>query len=255
MLQVVLLVRMTPGRRMVGRDRSWGAWGALGGVGLLLGFLMVVQVRSARELRLQTEIPSRRAEELAILVAQAETARKALEAEVNDLRRRLREYETLTAQGKALGVALARELEEQRMALGLLPVRGPGIEVRVEAGSRALLGIPGGQVQAMELAGLVNELWATGAEAVAVNGRRVLARSAFRQSGPRILVDGVPLSPPFRVSAIGEAEVLEAALRTPGGFVEGLRSVGITVRIRRVPSLRLPAYTGPLGARWARPVP
>lgn len=230
-------------------------WPALGGIGFLLGFLVVVQVRSAREIRQQRELPPLRVKELAALVAQAETARKALEAEVTRLRRWLQEYETLVAEGKALGTTLARELEHQRMVLGLVPVRGPGIEVRLEAGSRPLVGLSGGQVQAMELAGLVNELWASGAEAVAVGGLRVLARSGFRQSGRRILVDGVPLSPPYVIQAIGEAELMEAALQTPGGFVEGLRSVGIVVRIRRAPFLRLPAYTGPVGARWARPVP
>ncbi|MDR7443748.1 MAG: DUF881 domain-containing protein [Armatimonadota bacterium] len=234
---------------MEGRHRFWEAWAALGGVGLLLGFLVVVQVRSAREL------PSRRVEELAALVAQAETARKALEAEVTDLRRRLQEYETLVAEGKALGAVLAQELEEQRMALGLVPVRGPGVEVRVEGGVNSLVGPSGGRVQATELAGLVNELWASGAEAVAVSGQRVLARSGFQQSGPRILVDGVPISPPYVIRAIGDADLMEAALRIPGGYVEGLRSMGVSIRIRRVPSLRLPAYAGPLGARWARPVP
>jgi uncharacterized protein YlxW (UPF0749 family) len=238
-----------------GRHRFREAWAALGGIGLLLGFLVVVQVHSAREIRQRTELPSHRVEELAVLVAQAETARKVLEAEVTDLRRRLQEYETLVADGKELGAALGRELEEQRMVLGLVPVRGPGIEVRVEAGARPIAGLSEGQVQATELAGLVNELWASGAEAVAVSGQRVLARSAFRQSGSRILVDGVPLSPPYVIRAIGDADLMEAALRTPGGYVEGLRSVGVSVRIRRVPSLRLPAYTGPLGARWARPVP
>ncbi|MCS7172167.1 MAG: DUF881 domain-containing protein [Armatimonadetes bacterium] len=240
---------------MGGPHRFREVWAALGGVGFLLGVLVVLQVRSVREIRQQRELPSRRVEELAALVAQAETARKALEAEVADLQRRLQNHETLVAEGRALGAALAQELERQRMVLGLVPVRGPGIEVRLEAGARPLVGLPGGQVQATELAGLVNELWASGAEAVAVGGRRVLARSGFRQSGPRILIDGVPLSPPYVIQAIGDAALMEAALRTPGGVVEGLRSVGIVVRIRRVLFLRLPAYTGPLGTRWAKPVP
>ncbi len=88
-----------------------------------------------------------------------------------------------------------------------------------------------------------------------MNGRRVLARSAFVQSGGRILVDGVPVTFPVVVAAIGDVPLMEAALRTRGGFVDGLRSMGVEVRVRRVPLLRLRAYTGPLGARWARPVP
>ncbi len=222
------------------------------GVGsLVAGLLIGVQFRSAQQLR--SGLPTRRVEELAVLVAQAEAARRGLEAELNHLRRRLQEYEALVAEGKALGSAVAQEVAHQRMVLGLLPVRGPGIEVEVTVGPRVPPGVAAPPLQALELAGLVNELWASGAEAVAVNGRRVLARSAFRQSGSRILVDGFPTSPPYVISAIGDAELMEAALRTPGGFADGLRSVGVVIRVRRVALLRLPAYTGPLTLRWARP--
>jgi len=230
-------------------------WAAIGLVAFLLGFLVLVQLRSARAIRQQTELPTPRVEELAVLVAQAEAARKRLEAEVAYLRGRLEEYEALAAQGKALGAALAEDIEQQRMVLGLVPVRGPGIEVRLEPRGRSLAGVSGVPLQAMDLAGLVNELWASGAEAVAVNGRRVLARSAFVQSGSRILLDGAPVSFPVVVAAIGDVPLMEGALRTRGGFVDGLRSVGVAVRIRRVSLLRLGAYAGPVGARWARPVP
>jgi hypothetical protein len=48
---------------------------------------------------------------------------------------------------------------------------------------------------------------------------------------------------------------MEAVLRIRGGFVDGLRAVGVTVRVQRRPVLRLPAYTGPLVFRRAEPVP
>lgn len=110
-------------------------------------------------------------------------------------------------------------------------------------------------VEAIDLAGIVNELWAGGAEAIAIGGRRVLARSAFRQSGPRIVLDGTPLRPPYVIQAIGQADEMEAVLRVRGGFVDGLRAVGVTVRVERLSVLRLPAYAGPLVFRWAEPVP
>ncbi len=220
-------------------------------VAVAAGFLMVVQARSAGQVR-HPPPPVRRAEELAALVSQAEANRALLESELARLRAQLAEYERLTAQGQALSEALLAEIRHYRQVLGLDPVRGSGLEVALVPGE--LPGIPlAAAVQALDLAGLVNELWASGAEAVAVNGRRVLSRSAYRQSGNRVLVDGVPLGPPFVVQAIGPADLMEAALQVRGGYVDGLRAVGVAVRIRRQAQLKLPAYRGPLEFRWARP--
>ncbi len=223
----------------------------IGAVAVLAGFLVVVQARSAGQVRPPAP-PVQRAEELAALVAQAEANRKVLEAELARLRAQLEEYERLTAEGRALSAALLEEIRHYRQVLGLDPVRGPGVEVVLVPGATPGLPIASG-VQALDLAGLVNELWASGAEAVAVNGRRVLSRSAYRQSANRVVVDGVPLRPPFVVQAIGPADLMEAALRVPGGFGDGLRAVGVAMRVRTQRDLYLPPYRGPLEFRWARP--
>lgn len=224
--------------------------GLLAAVAALVGFAVVVHARSAVQVRPPAP-PVQRAEELAALVARAEANRAVLEAELARLRSRLAEYERLTEQGRTLTQALLEEIRLYRMVLGLEPVRGPGIEVVLVPGAAPQLPVPA-EVQALDLAGLVNELWGAGAEAVAVNGRRVLSRSAYRQSGRRIVVDGAVVRPPYVVAAIGPADAMEAGLRVRGGFVEGLRAVGVDVRVRRREDLRLPAYTGALTYRWAR---
>jgi len=223
----------------------------LAAVAVLAGFLAAVHARSAVHVRPPAP-PVQRPEELAALVAQAQAHRAVLEAELGRLRSRLAQYQQLTEQGRALTQAMVAEIHRYRMVLGLEPVRGPGLEVVLIPGRAP--GLPvAGDLQALDLAGLVNELWASGAEAVAVNGRRVLSRSAYSQSGRRIAVDGVSLQAPYVVAAIGPADAMEAALRVRGGFLEGLRAVGVEVRVRSREDLRLPAYTGPLHFRWARP--
>ncbi len=224
---------------------------ALSAVAVVAGFLGVLHVRGAERVR-PPGPPVQRAEELAALVAQARAHQEVLEAELARLRARVREYEQATEQGQALTQALVEEIRVYRMVLGLEPVRGPGLEVVILPGATPSLPVPA-EVGALDLAGLVNELWSSGAEAVAVNGRRVLSRSAYRQAGNRIVVDGVPLRPPYVVWAVGPADAMEGALRVRGGFVDGLRAVGVEVRLRRRPDLRLPAYTGSFRLRWAVP--
>lgn len=226
----------------------------LAGFLVLVGFLLVLQLRAGRTIRQEVELPTLRVRDLAVLVQQQEDALRALQAEVADLRAKLTEYETAAAQGRSSAETLAREVESYRMVLGLTPVEGPGVIVRVS--ERPIPGtVVAPSVQAADLSGLVNELWSGGAEAVAVSGVRVLATTGFRQSAQAIVAGIFRLEPPYEIRAIGDPAVMKATLNLRGGFVEGLRSVGLLVEVQDSPQLQLPAYRGPLRFRHARPAP
>jgi len=105
-------------------------------------------------------------------------------------------------------------------------VRGPGLRITV---SDSADGSADGRVRATDLRRLVNGLWRAGAEAIAVNGRRLTNLSAIVQANIAIQVNGGPLSPPYVVSAIGNdsmglrldastSGVQFAALATQFGF-------------------------------------
>lgn len=220
---------------------------------LLLGFLLVLQFRTSRAIRSEVELPTMRVRELAVLVEQLQAALQALQAEVSQLRSKLSEYELAAAQGRSSAETLAREVEFYQMVLGLIPVRGPGVVVRLR-----LQPVPGGLVTGFlhpsDLSGLANELWSAGAEAIAVNGKRILATTGFRSAGEQTIVVGIHrMSPPFEITAIGSPQAMKATLNLRGGFVEGLRSVGLEVEIIEQPVLVVPAYTGPLRFRYAAP--
>lgn len=219
---------------------------------VLVGFLLVLQLRAGRSIRQEVELPTLRVRDLAVLVQQQEDALRALQAEVADLRTKLSEYETAAAQGRSSAETLARAVESYRMVLGLTPVEGPGVIVRVS--ERPIPGVVvAPAVQAGDVSGLVNELWSSGAEAVAVSGVRVLATTGFRQSGEAIVAAIFRLEPPYEIRAIGDPAVMKATLNLRGGFVEGLRSVGLLVEVQESPRLQLPPYRGPLRFRHARP--
>lgn len=221
----------------------------------VVGFLVIAQMRSRQPLRQAAGLPSWRLQEVAVLVRHQEEARRRLEQEVADLRRRATEYEAAVVEGRGLTEAMARELRQYRLALGLLPVEGPGVLVvlaEVEGGRAGVLPIT---VEAQDLSGLANELWSAGAEAMAINGVRVLASTGVRQA-PRGLVVGTTLVfAPYRIEAIGDPATLLAALAIRGGFVEGLRSVGLTVETARRDRLRLGARAVVEPFRHARPRP
>ncbi|HEV8340338.1 MAG TPA: DUF881 domain-containing protein [bacterium] len=219
---------------------------------LLTGFLAASQWHAGRPLRAQVELPTPRIQQLAVLLKRQEEAQAALEAEIAQLRRRAAAYERAVSEGAGAAETMAAELAQLRLVLGLVAVEGPGVEVRLrsEGGPGGVLSV---QIRAADLAGLVNELWSAGAEAVAVNGMRILATTGFRDHADDVIAGSVAMRPPFVVAAIGEPVVLQTALRLRGGFVEGLQSIGLSVAVRRRDRIRLEAHRGPLLYRYARP--
>lgn len=215
---------------------------------LLAGFLLVLQVRANQTLRAGTALPSRRLEDLTVLIRRQQEADRMLRDEVVTLEAKLEGYRTAEARGRSLTQAMQRELGELRDALGLTPVHGPGLVVALQA-APGRLAVP----QAQDIAGLVNELWAAGAEAVAVNGVRVLATEGFAQQGAALRVGGRVIRDPYSVAGIGDPGAMEGALLVRGGLVDGLRGVGLTVVLSRITDMALPAYTGQIRFRFARP--
>ncbi len=65
---------------------------------------------------------------------------------------------------------------------------------------------------------VVNELTASGAEAIAINGQRVISRTAIRCVGPTIMVNNVPIVPPFEILAVGDPGTLAGGLLLGGRF-------------------------------------
>ncbi|MDX6222053.1 MAG: hypothetical protein QOD91_1107, partial [Frankiales bacterium] len=106
----------------------------------------------------------------------------------------------------------------------------------------------GGQVLDSDLQHVVNALWASGAEAVAVNGQRVTALTSIRAAGDAIVVDFRPVDPPYVVTAVGDPDTLEqsfvsssaaAALRTYS------QAYGLGFVVKGLSGATLPAAAAP----------
>jgi uncharacterized protein YlxW (UPF0749 family) len=148
------------------------------------------------------------------------------------------------------------------------PVAGPGVKLVVDDAKEASQGDTGGpressgfsdtgRVRDRDMQRVVNGLWASGAEAITVNGQRLTALSAIRAAGDAILVDNKPLAPPYTVLAIGDGERLRTAFRNSadGQYLRVLQDdYGIQASITVEGELHLAAAPS-LIVRYARPVP
>jgi len=150
-------------------------------------------------------------------------------------------------------------LQEAKTFAGLTEVEGPGIVVTLRDDPTATnTGIGGGDdiIHDVDVLKVVNELWAAGAEAIAVNKHRIVGTSSFRCVGPVIHVDNVPISSPVRIQAIGDSDTLSGAMSLPLGVIAEIRQTGDAsmATVEKVQKQRLPAFAGPTSRKLALPV-
>lgn len=156
----------------------------------------------------------------------------------------------------AVAQAQAR-VEPLRDPGGLTAARGPGVEVVLNDAPSQIAGVDPNQlvVHQSDLQGVVNALWAGGAEAMSIAGQRVIATSAVRCVGNTLLLNGEVYSPPFRVVAIGPSTQLQKNLdESPAVklFKQAAEFYGLGYTVDAQPQLEVPAYTSPISLIYAR---
>jgi len=220
------------------------------------GFLAVTQVRNELLIREQLRVPSQRLEELGFMLQEMDRSRAALEQQIEQLRGQLHAYEQGATQGRAQLEGLGRQLEQFRALAGHVHVAGPGLIVELNDSPFPLR--PGDDPNTVilhytDLQGVLNELFASGAEAVAVNGERVVASTGLNCVGTTILCNVKRMAPPYRIVAVGPPEEMLAYLQRPDGVIEGLRSFGFPVKLTKAVRVGVPAYRGSYRFTHARP--
>lgn len=225
-------------------------------VGLLLGMAFKEQTRIRT-----AELPSARLPDLARAYVQEKRSNAALEEEIRQLRQRINELENAFASGTKQAQVLSQSLQEAKMIAGLQEVEGPGIELILQDSKKRP---PGDSPELLpelytihdyDLLRVVNELRQAGAEAISINGQRIVSTTGIRCTGPVVFINDVKMASPFVVLAIGDPKTLVGALEMPGGALSDLKSVDPKmVQIRRLDTVRIPAFSGSTQFRYARPV-
>ena len=201
----------------------------------LVGVIIGVQFNTVKQQRLTTE--NQRLSEITTALNQAQTERDALKEQNQKLEETIQQYQQE-------GINDTQELEQLRSFAGLTAVSGPGVTVTVNDSSSTNGGDRNAYlVHAEDLLSVVNELNGAGAEAVSINGQRIVGRSAITCAGSIVMVNGVRVAAPFTILAVGDAEVLQAALKFPGGVVDNLAPWGIEITIRKETAVEVAAYT------------
>ena len=242
---------------MTARLRAIPSWQVTLGAALLgLGFLIAAQLAAeGPRVRYTTQERS----PLVETATQLQQRQDELKARILELRSNIQSSEQAGQGSAELVRQLNDDLEQARIAAGLIPLTGTGIVLQLEDSVEPVA--PGADqadylVGARDLRSVVEELWAAGAEAIAVNGERITPTTAIIDVGPSILVNAAYLAGPYQVTALGP-EDLYPRLGASAGFVDLIRTraqgFGIRVSIAEPETVDIPAFAGTVTLRYARP--
>ncbi len=254
-----------PGRRLrsalrrartaqVRRNASRGLAGRVltGAVCLLAGLMVVLSAVNARG----TDLRPGRNTDLVSLV-QSQSRRNA------DLARRVSDVRSqVDALSRAEGTdpALQARLERVSAAAAFSAVTGPAVSVTLDDAPETVSGdgIDGDLlvVHQQDIQAVVNALWSGGAEAMTIQGQRVISTTGVKCVGNTVVLHGIPYAPPYVVTALGDPQRLRAALAGSPAlqiYQQYVAAYGLVYSERSVRRADFPAHQGSLDLQHATP--
>lgn len=168
---------------------------------------------------------------------------------------RLKQYEGMSETDvETMKEKLIEEMELYKMASGETEVVGQGVKIIVDDGTRELY--EGENVNTLlvhdsDILAILNELKKSGAEAISVNGQRIINNTAISCSGYTVRINGVFYARPFEIYAVGDAKQMAAALTAPEGTGTILKMWGVIFEMTVESEITIPKYTGDQTYKYA----
>jgi uncharacterized protein YlxW (UPF0749 family) len=176
---------------------------------------------------------------------------------LNELEERLAEIEKEKSDEDFFLKGVVSDLEKYKMAAGVVDVMGPGVIVTVDdplpteelSDEYSVI-----MLRYELLLSLVNKMKDAGAEAISINGQRIIVTTEISLAGDNVNINTVPTAPPYIIKAIGNPDTIESTLTIRFGIIEQMKSYGLRINIEKQDEIKIPRYSGIIKYRYAEPV-
>jgi uncharacterized protein YlxW (UPF0749 family) len=174
------------------------------------------------------------------LISQEEVNRN-LQQELFEKQEKVRQAEEKLANQEQVFFNLVEDVEKLRMYVGEIKVQGNGVDITLEDASYVPneANVNNYIVHEGHINKVLNELLISGANAIAINGQRIFHNSYISCIGPVVSVDGNQYPAPFVITALGDPDVLVAAMNITGGIKDQLVNDNINVKIEKKQQISL----------------
>ena len=204
----------------------------------------------------------KRENELRDEISQWKEVYEVANEKIAEQNKKIEEYRNASAKTDDTVALIKKELDTANLLAGVSAVKGPGITVTLDdSAAIEKIAIDAGYynnnvyiIHDTDIMSIMNELSVAGAEAFSVNGQRIISTSAIRCVGPLIQINGINLSAPFTITAIGNPETLVGSLNLRGGIISEIKAAQIDVTIEKHEEVTVPAYDKIVEYKYAVPV-
>lgn len=202
---------------------------------VILGIMLAWQFKSINYNQSIASLQYKRVDELKDDLIKLQKQKTELQERLKELEKENQTYESVKAGDSAAAQQIKDNLAKARIFAGLVSVKGKGIIVTLNDNDYV-------QVEDIDILNIVNELRASGAQAIAVNDERIVAMSEIRAAGRYIMVNGKQLIPPYIIKAISDPANLERSLRLIGGVLEPLEDLQLKVDLKQSDEIIVPKF-------------
>ncbi len=219
---------------------------------VITGLMVAVSALNARGTDLR---PGRNTDLVSLVQAQARRNNEL----TRSLTRLRSETDALGAQAGSDDGDASAEVSRQEAYASLSAVRGPSLTVTLDD-APATVAADGIEpdllvVHQQDIQAVVNALWAGGAEAMTIQGQRVISTTGIKCVGNTVVLHGVPYAPPYVVSALGNPAALAESLERSDAvriYREYVDAYGMVLREQVREEQLFAAYEGPLDLQFAQ---
>lgn len=218
----------------------------IGLVCFLLVMIIFMQFKVVQESQ-ESNIDSMQEAELRQELANWKTKYEETKAKYDETSATLQSYREESTSDEKTKETLENELESLNMALGKTDVEGEGVIITFRKKTESELSEDERieEISAIDLVYIVNSLKDAGAEAISINGERIVNTTDMADVGGSIKINSRYLrTDTYEIKAIGNSSYLESSLFGKGGFVEQLDISGIKADIERSKRVAISKYTG-----------
>lgn len=212
-------------------------------ISIMFACVFFMQFKSATQTNL-IDIQNMNEEELKREIINWQNRLNDSEKQLDEINNKIKEYEESLYKGEKNSTLLNSEYQEAIKNVGLTNVQGEGIVIRLQDNEDQ-------RISSNHLVELVNELKYAGAEAISINDNRVINITDIVDVNYIIMINGIKISSPYEVKAIGNITYLSSTLNAKDGYITTYKDTGLNIEFEQKKSIFISKYNKELKIKYS----
>ncbi len=215
---------------------------------VILVSVSLVQFKTVEQVN-ETDIETMRDEELREQISLWKSKWEEANEKLEETNSKINEYNEKLESNEEASELLDEELRKSQLILGTTDVVGDGVVITLTDTEES-------PIEAADLVDLINELRFAGAEAISINGVRIVNMTDIVDIDSYIIIKpSQRLVSPYVVKAIGNQTYLVSTLCLKNsGFVDKYNNSGKSVKLDKQRNIKIPKYSGTMNIKYMKEV-